>query len=90
MNQEAEYRASARVANTFFKGASDAFIRQFFPALAVAYERFLMERLRQKQIARAKAALMYPTVYMTQPVMQQMMLGAEDPYADLREGYPGE
>lgn len=33
---------------------------------------------------------MYPSYYMTQPAQQQMLLGAEDPYADLSEGYPGE
>jgi hypothetical protein len=87
---EGRRRAMKKVASTFFKGASNEFMQRFFPSLAAAYDHYLAERLRQKRLDRARAALMYPSLYMTQPVQQQMLLGAEDPYADLSEGYPGQ
>lgn len=88
--REGQRRAMKKVASTFFKGASNDFMYRYFPVLASAYDRYLYERAIQKQMERRRAALMYPTYHMTQPVQQQMLLGAEDPYADLSEGYPGE
>ena len=79
-----------KVSATFFKGASYEFMQRFMPSLSVAYDRFLVSRMEQKRRDRARAAMMYPSMYMTQPVMQSMMLGAEDPYADMSEGYPGQ
>lgn len=79
-----------KVAATFFKGASYEFMQRFFPSLSAAYDRYRQTRAEEKRIERARAALMYPALYSTQPVMQQMLLGAEDPYADLSEGYPGQ
>lgn len=87
---EGQRRALVKVASTFFKGASSEFMLRHFPSLSAAYDQYLYQRTLQKQHDRQQAALMYPVATMTQPVMQQTLLGAEDPYVDLSEGYPGE
>lgn len=90
IRQEGQLRAMQKVASTFFKGASPEFMQRFFPALSEAYERYRERQAEKKRMERLRAAMMYPAYYSTQPVMQQMLLGAEDPYADLSEGYPGQ
>lgn len=90
IRREGERRAMAKVAATFFKGASYEFMQRFFPSLSSAYDRYRHARAEEKRLEKMRAALMYPALYSTQPVMQQMLLGAEDPYVDLSEGYPGQ
>ncbi len=83
-------RAIEKIANTYFKGASHEFMQRFFPSLAAAYDSYMMRRLERKKLDRMRAAAAYPVTYMTQPVMMQMAFGAEDPYVDMSEGYPGQ
>lgn len=86
----AQARAIEKVANLYFKGASAEFMQRFFPSLAAAYDNYMYQRLMKKKLDRMRAAAAYPVTYMTQPVSQQILLGAEDPYADMSEGYPGQ
>lgn len=90
LQREGQRRAAEKIAACFFKGASNSFMDHFLPALTEAYARYRASRLAAARRQRLRAALMYPSLYLTQPAMAMMLLGAQDPYADLSGGYPGQ